>query len=614
MSRLPLRNISEIEGVPLPLYRLYKEDTEEVDNKQLFLLWIVNKLKPVEFEDEFYNTMLNFKISFEDLKIYKNRKDIIEDGIIGIDFGNRYTIVVQQKNGKLAPINIGFELDSDINFENPTLMEFRDLQSFIENYSNKRDSFMRDIEISYIAYKNYKNRTPLNYRSFLTSLKRWVEGRKLKIKIKDQKENLFEIEEYKKVDENSGMDILEFYAYYLGLCINKNGIFLDYVISISNGFDNELKEKFLKSFKRGIENSIPKLSKSDNLIITLRKETTAYIASAMEHYQLIKNEKIFYIVWDIGHCSSQFEIGIFRLSNDNCKKEKRYDYVIEKFYKGIDYNFGKTILLETLAGELLELNRIKLIMNDISDYHILKLNRSILIDYLELHLFLGDNELKESIEVDFFNNQNEKIKITLVIDKNYLNLLLVDKITEGINTFFKNIENRLIDKNLISLFLSGHFSKTTIFNKILNQKIQEKNLNFKTFQFLSSTTTAEGLIKTRKGGRFLVIEKDMEMKFNFVLGRNKRGKFIPIIDEKSKLFEWIEFIDAGEEIFEIYYTEAPLDLSKNNVSVKRKRVKIDYVDEEAVVFLRIVDKNKIEYVVSKDGGKELLTQIKEIEF
>ena len=88
MSRLPLRNISEIEGVPLPLYRLYKEDTEEVDNKQLFLLWIVNKLKPVEFEDEFYNTMLNFKISFEDLKIYKNRKDIIEDGIIGIDFGN----------------------------------------------------------------------------------------------------------------------------------------------------------------------------------------------------------------------------------------------------------------------------------------------------------------------------------------------------------------------------------------------------------------------------------------------------------------------------------------------------------------------------------------------
>jgi len=172
----------------------------------------------------------------------------------------------------------------------------------------------------------------------------------------------------------------------------------------------------------------------------------------------------------------------------------------------------------------------------------------------------------------------------------------------------------LIDKNLISLFLSGHFSKTTIFNKILNQKIQEKNLNFKTFQFLSSTTTAEGLIKTRKGGRFLVIEKDMEMKFNFVLGRNKRGKFIPIIDEKSKLFEWIEFIDAGEEIFEIYYTEAPLDLSKNNVSVKRKRVKIDYVDEEAVVFLRIVDKNKIEYVVSKDGGKELLTQIKEIEF
>ena len=62
--------------------------------------------------------------------------------------------------------------------------------------------------------------------------------------------------------------------------------------------------------------------------------------------------------------------------------------------------------------------------------------------------------------------------------------------------------------------------------------------------------------------------------------------------------------DDIEDTFEIYYTSQPIASTNNleisDVSIKKIIVKIDEVNDDYFVYIRLINSNEIEYVVSTE--------------
>ena len=116
----------------------------------------------------------------------------------------------------------------------------------------------------------------------------------------------------------------------------------------------------------------------------------------------------------------------------------------------------------------------------------------------------------------------------------------------------------------------------------------------------------------------MVIDKNVgesDIKFKYYLGINKRKKLKVIVSREVTYNEWVEFIDAGEEFFEIYYTSSALattnTLSINDNSILRKRLKIKEVNENNNVYIKFISPTVFEYGVGADTKN--IIHIKQIE-
>jgi len=78
--------------------------------------------------------------------VYKRdpKLDINQGGIVGIDFGTKSTVVVYQKNNtNIMPMRIsGDKLNREVrstDYENPTVIEFRNVENFLEKYYESKN-------------------------------------------------------------------------------------------------------------------------------------------------------------------------------------------------------------------------------------------------------------------------------------------------------------------------------------------------------------------------------------------------------------------------------------------------------------------------------------------
>ena len=85
--------------------------------------------------------------------------DIKEDGIIGIDFGTKSTVVVYQDgDDNILPMRVGRgkyrkEIKKS-DYENPTVMEFVDIQNFMKRYNAREgrpETLWSDLTVSHRA-------------------------------------------------------------------------------------------------------------------------------------------------------------------------------------------------------------------------------------------------------------------------------------------------------------------------------------------------------------------------------------------------------------------------------------------------------------------------------
>ena len=465
-------------------------------------------------------------------KVYERnpKLDVNNGGIVGIDFGTKSTVVVYQKDKTtIMPMRIsGGKLNKkveDTDYENPTVIEFRNIKNFLEKYNEKDgrpNTKWEDIMVSHTAFTNLTKGPSEYFGSIISDIKQWTIKENEKLELKDRTKTEYTLPPYLKIDENEEnyIDPVELYAYYIGSYINTmtNGIYLEYLLSFPVTYEKAIREKILKSFEKGIKKSLPiQIQKDEKLMKKFKvkhgaNEPAAYAACALKNFKIEpkdKDDKVYYGVFDFGGGTTDFDFGIWKLAED----EDMYDYELEHFGAGGDKYLGGENIIKELAyivfnenfnnysdnkaeknSEKLRKKRIQYIRpegyNELkgeetlinNNSSIASLNTRILAEKLR---GIWENSITEDmkiIKLSYLYDSHGKKRgiekddeIELIVPEDELKNLIREKIDKGINNFFIKLEDAFKDEDAkeINIFLAGNSCKHPFVNEIFAE-YQEK--------------------------------------------------------------------------------------------------------------------------------------------
>ena len=602
--------------------------------------------------------------------------DINQGGIVGIDFGTKSTVVVYQKDrNNILPMRIsGEELNKearDTDYENPTVIEFRDLVKFKKDYDEeigRPNTKWEDVTISHVAFRHLMEGTSEQFDSIISDIKQWTVNKNAKIEVIDKKGNKISLPPYLDLNENDEnyIDPVEIYAYYIGSYINtmRNGIYLEYYLSFPVTYEKAVREKILKSFEKGIKKSLPiQIQEDEKLMKKFRvkhgsNEPAAYAVCALKKLKIEpkENEKIYYGVFDFGGGTTDFDFGILKNSED----EDMFDYELEHFGAGGDIHLGGENILKELAYKVFSDNTSELRKRKIQyvrpEWCPELSGEEILVEYTrEAKLNtrkLGEEKLRDiweeketeridNVLVNLFNADGSlETGIDLKINEEELKALIKDKIEKGIKNFFIKMEDAFKDEDIkkVHIFLAGNSCRHSFVNEIFEKYVAEMKDKIELIiydlkaikeidkendsKITGKTGVAYGLIYSRKGGRIKVTNRDEkenvanEINFKFYLGNSKKDKFNPIITPNSNYGKY-EFLGIlTSDIFEIYYTSSPeaqtgtMEIGKDDPKIKRISLNEEYDEDERYrIYIKTITPDKISYAIVK---KEEDIETKEI--
>ena len=599
--------------------------------------------------------------------VYKrdSKLDINQGGIVAIDFGTKSTVVVYQKDSEnILPMRIsGDKLNREVrntDYENPTVIEFRDINKFLKDYKAKvgrPDTKWEDITVSHTAFGNLTEVSSEHFDSIISDIKQWTASKNQKIVVVDRKGKEILLPPYLELNEKSKdyLDPVELYAYYIGSYINNmiNGIYLEYYLSFPVTYEKTIREKILKSFEKGIQKSLPiEIQEDKDLMKKFRvrhgaNEPAAFAVCALSKLEIgPKNEedKVYYGVFDFGGGTTDFDFGIWKYSEE----EDLYDYELEHFGAGGERYLGGENILKELAYKVFTDNSSNLRKNkiqytrpewcdEISGEEILvsqtkqarqnstkvaKELRGIWenttterVDYISVNLFDSDGEVNAGFKLD--------------IKEDNLKNLIKEKIEKGIKNFFIKMEDAFKGEDVkeVNIFLAGNSCKHPFVEEIFNRYIEEKKdklkiniYNTKMFDELKETNKANptaktgvafGLIYSRNSGRIKVISRDEkanidnEINFKFYVGNNRRNKFNCLISPDSSYDEFKFFGIVKSDIFELYYSTSPEaqtnEMKSSEAKIKRINLKNDYDEEDRYrIYLKAEKSDKLAYAIVKE--------------
>lgn len=457
------------------------------------------------WQDE--NTRNKYTAKIDQPMIARNpAADINPNGIIGIDFGTKSTVVAYQDNTeRIIPMRIGtshYSKKADImQYENPTVMELINLERFMELYHQKEgrpDTLWQDLTVSHSAVSSMMNSTSSDYYTFFNELKQWAGNQKNQIRLKDKTGHDISLPPFSEIGEKD-FNPIEIYAYYIGLAINNmnNGIFLNYLLSFPVTFEQATCDKIVESFYRGIKKSLPESILHDSEImknfrvVKGTSEPAAYAICALEEYgfDLEGDEKeVYYGIFDFGGGTTDFDFGHWH--TPDAADSRRYDYVLECYGSGGDQYLGGENLLQLMSYEVFRSNQDKLREDNITfslppECHPFPGSESLISNSQEAKL--NTRQLMEKLR-PFWERDNNyaslyqtgKIKLTLVtrsgeqklnyeldVNMSVLDKLLHKRIELGIANFFECLKATFKDKlgtdiHCVHIFLAGNGSRSQI--------------------------------------------------------------------------------------------------------------------------------------------------------
>ena len=599
--------------------------------------------------------------------VYKRnpKDDVNQGGIVAIDFGTKSTVVVYQKDSEnILPMRIsGDKLNREVrntDYENPTVIEFRDIDKFLKDYNAKvgrPDTKWQDITVSHTAFGNLTEVSSEYFDSIISDIKQWTASKNQKIILVDRKGKEILLPPYLELKEKSKdyIDPVELYAYYIGSYINNmiNGIYLEYYLSFPVTYEKAIRERILKSFEKGIQKSLPiEIQEDKDLMKKFRvrhgaNEPAAFAVCALSKLEIEpKNEedKVYYGVFDFGGGTTDFDFGIWKYSEE----EDLYDYELEHFSAGGERYLGGENILKELAYKVFTDNSSNLRKSQIqytrpewcdeiigeetlvSQTKQARQNSTKVAKELRGIWENTTTERVDFISVNLFDSHGEvNAGFKLNVKEDDLKNLIKEKIEKGIKNFFIKMEDAFKGEDVkeINIFLAGNSCKHPFVEEIFNSYIEKKKDKFKIniydtkmFEKLKDTKktnptaktgVAFGLIYSRNSGRIKVTSRDEkaninnEVNFKFYVGNNRRNKFNCIISPNSNYDEYKFFGIVKSDIFELYYSTSPEaqtnEMKSSEAKIKRVNLKKDYDEEERYrIYLKADESDKLVYAIVKE--------------
>ena len=470
------------------------------------------------------------KVVLEEGLTARNPEDDVNPGIVAIDFGTKSTVVVyENEHLQTLPLqvgcgNYGHGVQSK-NYENPTIVQFIDLESFVDSYNVRAGrpyTKWEEVTVSHTAFENLSNSNSERYYSFFDSLKQWCGSDDQRVKIKDAQGYICDLPPFMDLLDND-VNPVEIYAYYLGLYINnmlqEKHIFMRYIMSFPVTYDRNVRERMRRSFDAGLRKSLPTaLLNNEAAMAGFRvqegaSEPAAYAITALEEYGFdpCDDEEEYYAVFDFGGGTTDFDFGVQREAEND-----RYDYELIHFGANGDKTLGGENLLKLLAFEVFKNNKENLLKPDggdknskekipftwsaekrdfagseglIKDSQEANLNMHNVMEALRPIWEAPDSEdaddvlTDEEIEVTLFTDAgSQRPNFDLSLENLDLQEVLRERISRGIDNFFMALREAFdkcageekdikplssVDK--ISIFLAGNSSKSALVQELFEE-------------------------------------------------------------------------------------------------------------------------------------------------
>ena len=524
--------------------------------------------------------------------------DIQQGGVVGIDFGTKSTTVVRIiAKEKPKPMRIGHgnfsELPTDrSDYENPTVMQFIDFNSFRDAYEKRSGRPLTkwsDLTISHTAADMLHEATDSDlFPAFLSELKQWAGGNH-KLRIKDRRGEVFTLPPFGKLT-GEDIDPIEIYAYYIGLNINhmRNGIFMRYEISYPVTYDKDILMRLRKSFERGIRKSLPDSILNDTEVMKQFRvrfgasEPAAYSLCALKEYGFDPSgdDKIFYGVFDFGGGTTDFDFGTFREATEE-EQDAGKDYVLEHFRPSGDKYLGGENILQLIAYDVFKQNKEMLLKQNIpfpkpferentsfegeegliDDSPEAHLNMKLVMEKLrplwESSKATPAEDVSDSqsageldsgtLKVTLFDRTGEQqANNSLVFNRDELEKKIRARIRHGVVNFFARLKETFkepyVPRNLsrINLFLAGNSCKSPLVKELFEECIEsfvKDNADFKNvFELFPPLGSDEAIQKMKERNPDKTIYSGIEcptgktgVAFGLVMGRE--GSNYLVIDK-----------------------------------------------------------------------------------
>lgn len=443
-------------------------------------------------------------------------------GIVGIDFGTKSTVVTyRQSRADVLPMRIGSgqykRAVSMADYENPTVMELRDIVSFREDYNKRAGrplTHWNDLLISHEAFSQLKDeqRSGDTFATFFSELKQWANDKERQVSLRDANGVEIDIPPYMQLKDED-FDPIEIYAYYLGMFINNmdHKIYLRYKMSFPAKIEKAVRDKILKSFERGIKKSLPQAVLDNEECMKIFRveqgasEPAAYAICALQEYGFDPedDEKMYYGIFDFGGGTTDFDFGIWSSSDED---DDNHDYNISRFGEGEDPYLGGENILGVLAYNVFLDNYDELRKNNIiftkpygerdiagkdwlisQDSQYAHFNSKHMMEKLR-GVWENDREIRESvksgtIQLNLFDRTGEShLNFPLIVSLDKLDAIIEKRIESGVKQFFSTLKNCFDKDNSfeqiykideINIFLAGNSCKSSVVFKIFKKYIDK---------------------------------------------------------------------------------------------------------------------------------------------
>lgn len=433
-------------------------------------------------------------------------------GHVAIDFGTSSTVVALEQHGRPSLLRVGigdlWEKEEPAHYENPTVLEFIDLNGILEAW--QADVYQPmvtwdQLRCSHEAQARLRGNTvePNTLASMLTKIKQWAlrNEEAPRQRLRDQ---LFGVEhefapqvllnpvkgQALELGPDYPLDPVELYALLLGLHINwrGNGLFLRYYMTFPIEYPREVKDRILAAFRRGLQRSLPASLIGQTVFANFcveerASEPAAYAAAALPLLGIDPDEEgRAYAVFDFGGGTTDFDFGFYRLP-DEAENDEDWECVLEHFGAAGDRFLGGENLLENMAYHVfhhnLDVCRSKRIAFsrplDAKDFpgsemfleHTQAASTNTLMLMSHLRPLWEGGALTEQtgiLTLELLDRDGQKKTCELVVDQNKLNDYLESRIETGVHNFFAALKSAYGHRipSHIDILLAGNSSRSPI--------------------------------------------------------------------------------------------------------------------------------------------------------